>query len=72
MTLTEKQISELKKQLSSQIQKLPEEQKREAQKQIDSMSSKALESMLEQQKSSENQQIFRAIISGKIPSKKNL
>jgi histidine triad (HIT) family protein len=77
MPLTPEQVNELKKQLSEQIKQLPEDQKAEAQKQIDSMSSEALESMLEQQKSSSPQnsgegpgEIYRSIIEGKIPSKK--
>ena len=68
MTLTPEQIKELKSQLSEQIKNLPENQKAEAQKQIDSMSSEALETMIKQQQS--QQQIFRSIIEGKIPSKK--
>ncbi|HIG52167.1 TPA: HIT domain-containing protein [Candidatus Pacearchaeota archaeon] len=68
MALTEEQIIELKKQLSEQIKNLPEDQKKQAQDQIDSMTSDALESMLKQQQ--EKQQIFRQIVEGKIPSKK--
>jgi len=70
MALTQEQVQELKKQLSEQIQHLPPNQKDEAQKQIDNMSSEALESMLNQQKKEPQESIFRAIISGKIPSKK--
>lgn len=71
MSLTPEQISELKKQLSTQVQHLPEAQKKAAQKQIDEMSDEAIESMLEQQKSKEPQKpIFRAIIDGDMPSKK--
>jgi histidine triad (HIT) family protein len=76
MVLTPKQVEDLKAQLSQQIQQLPEDQRVAAQKQIDSMSPEALESMLEQQRSSQNngtetqKPIFRAIIDGEIPSKK--
>jgi hypothetical protein len=66
MTLTQEEINELKTQLSQQIQHLPDEQKSEAQKQIDSMSPEALESMIKQQNS--QPQIFRKIINKEIPS----
>jgi len=74
MTLSEKQIKELKKQLSEQIQNLPEEQRNEAQKQIDEMSNEAIEAMLKQQSSPNNatqsqQSVFRAIVSGELPSR---
>ena len=49
MPLKSEEIKELKKQLSEQIKHLPHEQKLEAQKQIDSMSPEALETMLLQQ-----------------------
>ena len=68
MPLTKEQVSELKKQLSEQIQNLPEEQKKEAQKQIDNMSDQAIELMLKQQ--TQSQPIFRSIVEGKIPAKK--
>ena len=79
MTLTEEQVQALKKRLETQIQHLPDEQKAEAQRQIDNMSPEALESMLKmemaQQKeqgisSGGTQEVFRAIIDEKIPSKK--
>ncbi|MBS3084143.1 HIT domain-containing protein [Candidatus Pacearchaeota archaeon] len=69
MTLTKEQISELKKQLHSQISKMPENERKEAEAQIENLSDEAIESMLEQQKGSQKQ-IFREIISGNIPSKK--
>ena len=69
MTLTPEQIKALKEQLSQQIQHLPHDKKAEAQKQIDAMSPHALETMLKQQQATQqNQQIFRSIISGEIPS----
>lgn len=72
--LSKEQISELKKQLSEQIKHLPAEKKAQAQKQIDSMSSEALEEMLQEQRSSphknsQSQGIFRMIVAGEIPSK---
>ena len=76
MPLTPEQIKELKHQLSEQIKHLPEEQKKEAQKQIDARSPGALESMLKQQMAKQKsgqasqQEVFRSIISGDIPSKK--
>jgi len=71
MPLTPEQVQELKKQLRTQVQNLPEVQKKAAQQQIDEMSDEAIESMLEQQKSKEPQKpIFRAVIGGDVPSKK--
>jgi len=70
MALTPEQVKELKKQLSEQIKHLPEDKRKEAQKQIDNMSSEALESMLKQQQAKQSQKpIFRSIVSGEIPSK---
>jgi len=70
MALTPEEIKELKTQLSQQINHLPDEQKAEAQKQIDSMSSEALEAMVQQQQQQAQEPIFRAIVEGKIPSNK--
>lgn len=72
MPLSKEQIKELKTQLSKQIQHLPPQQRETAQKQINEMSSEALEEMLAQQQSqpSANKQIYRAIVSGEIPAKK--
>lgn len=67
MPLTSEQVKELKKQLSEQIKNLPKEEKAEAQKQIDSMSSQALETMIKQQQAQSG--IFRKIVSKEIPSK---
>ncbi|MBM3232212.1 HIT domain-containing protein [Candidatus Pacearchaeota archaeon] len=69
MTLTKEQISALKKQLHEQIKRLPEDKRKEAEKQIDDLSDEAIEEMLEKQKDSQVN-IFREIVSGKIPSKK--
>ena len=69
MALTKKQISQLKEQLFIQVKELPEEQRINAEKQIEEMSDEAIEQMLQQQKASQNP-IFREIVSGKIPSKK--
>ena len=70
MTLKPEQITELKKQLSQQIQNLPEDQKEKAQEQIEKMSDEAIEEMLKQQTQTASQPIFRSIVSGEIPSKK--
>lgn len=78
MVLTPEQVKELKRQLSEQINHLPENQKAQAQKQIDDMSAEAIESMLREQQSQQGpdgaqqqpQEIYRAIVSGQIPSKK--
>ena len=59
MTLTKEQVKELKKQLTEQIKNLPPDRKEEAERQIESMSQDALESMLKQQKGA--RQIFRKI-----------
>jgi len=67
MALSQEQIQELKKQLSEQIENLPEEQRISAQSQIDTMSSEALESMLKQQQA--QVKIFRKIVSKEIPSR---
>lgn len=68
MSLSKEQISSLKKQLIEQIKHLPENKRKEAEEQIESLSEEAIEEMLESQKSSVK--IFREIVSGKIPSKK--
>jgi histidine triad (HIT) family protein len=69
MTLTKEQISTLKKQFLEQIKHLPEEQKKEAESQIENLSDEAIKSMLESQKESQIK-IFREIVTNKIPSKK--
>lgn len=69
MSLSKEQISNLKKQLLDQVKSLPENKRKEAEKQIEDLSDEAIEEMLESQKESQIK-IFREIISGKIPSKK--
>lgn len=69
MSLSKEQISQLKKQLLEQVKHLPENQRKEAEKQIENLSDKAIEEMLESQNESQ-MEIFREIVSGKIPSKK--
>ncbi len=69
MSLSKEQISQLKKQLLEQVKHLPENQRKEAEKQIENLSDKAIEEMLESQNESQNE-IFREIVSGKIQSKK--
>lgn len=71
MPLTSEQVKELKNQLKSQVQHLPESKKNQALEQIDSLSAEALEQMLEEQKSSgagKSKPIFRAIIDREIQS----
>jgi len=75
MPLTPDQVKELKEQLKSQVQNLPQEQKSAALQQIDSMSNAALEMMLKQQQSqsysndSDSQKtIFRMIVDKEIDS----
>lgn len=71
--LTSEQVAELKKQLTQQIQHLPEDRKAEAQEQIDALTEEDLEHMLQEQKSNSGkspQAIFRSIVSGEIPAKK--
>lgn len=69
MTLTDEQIAEAKKQLSEQIAHLPDDQKAQAQQQIDSMSPEAIEKMVAEQAQGNSQQVFRLIVQGKIPAK---
>lgn len=69
--LSPDQIQELKEQLSEQIKHLPEQQRAEAQEQIDSMSAEALEALLTQERTrAQNQKIMRLIVQGEIPSRK--
>ena len=73
MPLSKEQVAELKKQLKEQVQQLPADKKAEAIKQIDNMSDEAIETLLlQQQEASQgsSQPIFRAIVSGEIPSRK--
>ncbi len=70
MALSHEQIKELKSQLLSQIKDLPPEKRKEAQSQIDSLSSEALEAMLEEQQSNHKKNVFRMISDGEIPSVK--
>jgi len=74
MALSPEQVKELKKQLSEQIQNIPQDQKAQAQQQIDTMSPEALESMVKQQQGQQPAQpqkgIFRMIVDGDIPAKK--
>ena len=72
MSLTPQQVTELKLQLQEQIKHLPEDQKAQAQEQIDSMSSEALEALIKQQQGKSKQAqkgVFRAIVDKEIPSK---
>ena len=68
MALTSEQIRELKNQLFSQIQNLPEEQREQARRQIESMSPQSLEAMLQQQSSGSDKNIFRMIIDKEVDS----
>ena len=71
MVLTEEQVKELKKQLSEQIKDMPVDKRAEAQAQIDSMSSEALETMLKQQQAGQGgggKNIFRMIVDGEADS----
>lgn len=69
--LTPNQITELKHQLSQQIQHLAPDEREEAQQQIDEMSVDALELMLKQQQSkNSDKNVLRMILEGSLPSKK--
>ena len=68
MTLTPKQIQELKTQLLQQIQHLPKEQQEQAGAQIESMSPEALEIMLQQQSQQSENNIFRLIVNKEVES----
>jgi len=72
MALTQEQVKELKSQLLQQVKNLPENQRREAEKQISDMSAEALESMLKQQQSKpsgKEKGVYRMIVDKEIPSK---
>jgi histidine triad (HIT) family protein len=64
--LSQEQITLIRKKLREQIQTLPDEQKEEAMKQIDSMSPEQLESIISNKQGGEC--IFCSIASGKISS----
>ncbi len=66
MALTKEEVRELKKQLIEQVKGMPEDKRRDAEKQIEEMSSEAIEAMVEQQKG--RQQIFRMIVNKEIDS----
>jgi diadenosine tetraphosphate (Ap4A) HIT family hydrolase len=66
MALSKEKIKEIKEQLKSQIQHLPEDKKKEALAHIDSMSSESIELLLKQQ--SQRQEIFRKIANKQIQS----
>lgn len=67
MALAPEEIQELKAQLKGQIAHLPSEKKAEAERQIDSMSEEAIETMLAQQQT-QGQKIFRMLVEKQIPS----
>lgn len=64
MALTNEQIQEVKSQLAKQIQNLPDDQKSQAQTQIDTMSPEALEELVKEQQSSNSP--YRLIIEKKL------
>ncbi len=66
MVLTKEEVKELKKQLIEQVKGLPEDKRKDAEKQIEEMSSEAIEAMVEQQKG--RQQVFRMIANKEIDS----
>jgi len=69
--LSEEQIKEIRTQLLEQIQQLPEEKRREAEKQIYSLSPEALEQLVKQQsrnKGKSEKGIFRLIVDREIKS----
>lgn len=70
MTLTPEEVQELKTQLYSQIENLPEDKKALAKKQIEEMSAETLEYLLKQQQSGKksDKSIFRMIVDGEADS----
>jgi len=66
MGLSEEQVKEAKRQLKEQVQHLPPEQRKEAERQIDELSVKAIEELVRQQ--SGRQKIFRMIASKQVES----
>jgi histidine triad (HIT) family protein len=71
MPLTEKQITDIKSQLISQLSSLPEEKRKTAEDKILSLSEKEIEDIIREQKNEnyKKDEIFRLIIEKKIPSK---
>jgi hypothetical protein len=70
MALTEQEMLEVKEQLRQQVNHLPTDKKQQALDQIENLSEEAIESLLAQQKTPKSSKnIFRAIVSGEIPSK---
>jgi len=71
MTLTPDQVKELKGQLYEQVENLPEPNKSQAKKQIEEMSSEALEELVKQQQernAGNEKTIFRMIIDKEVDS----
>lgn len=68
--LTHEEIQDLKKQLFTQIQHLPNQQREEAEKQIEEMSPEALELMVRQQTQGAGKSVLRMIVEGTIPSRR--
>ena len=66
MALAEDQIKEIKNQLRTQIAHLPEEQKKQAEEQIESLSPEAVESLLKQQSNKQQDSPYRLIIKKEI------
>jgi len=66
MALAEDQIKEIKNQLRAQIAHLPEEQKKQAEEQIGSLSPEAVESLLKQQSNKQQDSPYRLIIKKEI------
>ena len=70
MSLSQEEINEAKSQLKSQVSHLPQDKKVQALKQIDEMSSEAIEALIEQQKQQSSFPVYRKIVDSEIPSTK--
>ncbi len=73
MSLTREQIKDLRIQLFEQVRHLPEDKRRQAEEQIESMSDEAIELMLKEQQETPvkgSPAIFRSIVSEELPSYK--
>jgi len=74
MPLTAEQVEEIKRQILEQTKHLPEERRKQIEEQINQMTPEQLELYVKQQMAQQptqttQQSVFRAIVSGEIPSK---
>ncbi len=70
MALSDEQIANIKNQLKTQVSNLPQDKKAEAESQIESLSTEAIEQLIAEQQSSQGNQktIFRMIVDKEVES----